>query len=122
MAKARAAFTSAPVYVYQMNLIVPYMGGLALWHCGEIPFVFRNVELEPMLCTADYSEKVQDVVSSAWLNFMEKGAPGSSDMRWDTYTKEVPDIMFLDESSGQTRESDQKLLEMLSKTRPPFLA
>lgn len=122
MAKARATFTSAPVYVYQMNLIVPYMGGLALWHCGEIPFVFRNVELEPMLCTADYSEKVQDVVSSAWLNFMEKGAPGSSDMRWDAYTKEVPNIMFLDESSGQTRESDQKLLEMLSKTRPPFLA
>ena len=36
MAKARAAFTSVPVYVYQMNLIVPYMGGLALWHCGEI--------------------------------------------------------------------------------------
>ncbi|MCD7867869.1 MAG: carboxylesterase family protein [Clostridiales bacterium] len=122
MARSRAAFATAPVYAYQMSLIVPYLGGIALWHCGEIPYVFRNVEMEAMQCTGDYTEKLQEEVSRAWANFMETSSPAAEGLPWDPYTEETPNLMFLDEKSAQTLESDQRLLELLSGTRPPFLA
>lgn len=122
MAKARREFAKAPVYVYQVNQIVPYLGGLALWHCGEIPFVFRNVEKEPMLCTTETSEKLQEEISSAWLNFMKTGNPSCGSLTWEPYTEKQPGIMYFDEKSGQVRESDEKFLSLLSGTRPPFLA
>ncbi len=122
MARARSRWAKAPVFVYQMNLIVPYLGGLALWHCGEIPFVFRNTENELTLCTSEAAEKLQEEVSAAWLRFMETGSPSGEDLAWDPYTPEKPEVMFLDESSGQVRESDGRLLELLSAGRPPFLA
>lgn len=122
MAKARREFTEAPVYVYQVNQIVPYLGGLALWHCGEIPFVFRNVEKEPMLCTTETSEKLQEEISGAWLNFMKTGNPSCGSLTWEPYTEKQPGIMYFDEKSGQVRESDEKLLSLLSGIRPPFLA
>ena len=122
MARARSLASKAPVYVYQMNLIVPYMGGLALWHCGEIPFVFRNVEEERMLCTSDRVEKLQDETSKAWLNFMKTGSPSCEELPWEPYTKEDRNIMFLDETCRMVKESDQRLLSLLSQIRPPFLA
>lgn len=121
-AKARSGACTGSVYTYQVNLVVPYMGGLALWHCGEIPFVFRNVEKELMLCTCSQAEKLQDEISNAWLNFMEYGNPSAPGLLWEEYSQEKPNHMFFDEKSGQVQETDQELLSMLSSTRPPFLA
>lgn len=70
----RSEFTKAKCYNYMMNVIIPYLGGLAPWHCADIPYVFRNVEMEPAHCTGyQYAEKLQDQISKAWIAFMKKG-------------------------------------------------
>ncbi|CUX14196.1 hypothetical protein [Clostridium sp. C105KSO13] len=61
----RSAYTDAPCYNYMMNFIIPYMGGLAVWHCGDIPFVFRNVEMESAHCTAVVLESIYKRKSAA---------------------------------------------------------
>lgn len=122
MACSRAAWTDAPVYCYQMNLIVPYMGGLALWHCGEIPFVFRNAEMEPVQCTGDYLEDMQDLVSGAWTAFMQSGNPSTDRFAWKPFTTREHHLAFLDEKPEMVLEDDEKLVNLLASVRPPFLA
>ena len=69
----RSEFTKAKCYNYMMNVIIPYLGGLAPWHCADIPYVFRNVEMEPAHCTGyQYAEKLQDQIRQGLDRLYEK--------------------------------------------------
>lgn len=111
---ARSKYTNAPCYNYVMSFIIPYMGGLAPWHCGDIPFVFRNVEMEPAHCTGyEYTEQLQNQVSEAWLAFMRTGNPSTEDLEWAAYTEEKPVRMTFAKTCGMTAKNDQKLLHLI---------
>ena len=110
----REEMAEAPVYNYLMQSIIPYQGGLAPWHCSEIPFAFRNVERDPSICTAyRYAEKLQDCVSGAWLAFMENGNPSTDQLEWKPFSKESSACMVFDETSRMENRDDRKLQEML---------
>ncbi len=114
--KARAAFTDAPVYNYQMSVIVPYMGGLAPWHCAEIPFVFRNVDMEPMHCVGhEYKDRLEDQISGAWLAFMRTGDPSTEGLAWEPWTAEHPGRMIFDEACGMDESDDAELMALAEK-------
>lgn len=113
---ARAAFSGVGCYNYLMSFIIPYMGGLAPWHCGDIPFVFRNVEMEPAHCTGyEYADRLQDQVSDAWLAFMRTGNPSTGELTWTPYTRENPARMIFAESSKMQEIDDQELLQLISR-------
>jgi para-nitrobenzyl esterase len=120
---ARSAYTDAPCYNYQMNFVIPYLGGILPWHCACIPFMFRNVEMEPAHCTAadTYAEKVQDEVSRAWIRFMETGDPSTEDLPWDRYSPSRRCRMIFSERSGMTDTSDDELMELVGRHIPVFL-
>ena len=110
----RSEFTKAKCYNYMMDFTIPYMGGLAPWHCSDIPYVFRNVEMEPAHCTGyQYAEKVQEKVSKAWIAFMKKGNPSTRSLKWSTYTKEHPDRMIFAEECGMEEKDDTELLKLI---------
>lgn len=112
----RIAYTDAPCYNYMMNFIIPYMGGLAPWHCADIPFVFRNVEMEPAHCTgSEYTERLQNQVSEAWLSFMKTGSPSTEGLVWKPYSKEHPWRMIFAEECGMEEKDDTKLREAISQ-------
>lgn len=114
--KARAVYTDAPVFNYQMSVIIPYMGGLAPWHCAEIPFVFRNVELEPMHCTGHaYKDRLEDQISGAWLAFMRTGDPSTPELPWAPYTVEHPGRMIFDEDCHMDESDDAELIGLAEK-------
>lgn len=114
--KQRSAFTQTPCYNYIMNFVIPYMGGLLPWHCGDIPFVFRNVEMELAHCTGyAYAEELQDRVSNAWLAFMKTGNPSTGELIWTPYTKEHPDRMIFAEECGMEEQDDIELLQLIGK-------
>ena len=63
-------------YDYVVSYESPIDGGVNLWHCGEIPFVFHNVDL----VAGSYGGSrdaydLQDVMASAWVNFATTGDP-----------------------------------------------
>ena len=114
---ARAAFTDAPCFNYQMCFIIPYLGGVAPWHCACIPFVFRNVEMEEAHCTGAgiYAERVQEEVSRAWVSFMETGNPSTITLSWSPYTPENRCRMAFSEASHMTDVPDDELLSLVQK-------
>ena len=112
----RSQFSKAKCYNYMMNFIIPYMDGLAPWHCSDIPYVFRNVEMEPAHCTGyQYAEKLQKKISKAWVAFMKKGNPSTRSLRWSPYTKEHPNRMIFAEECGIEEKDDTKLLKLISR-------
>ena len=119
----RVKFTDAPCFNYQMSFIIPYLGGVAPWHCSCIPFVFRNVEKEPAQCTgsAGYAERLQDEVSDAWLAFMEKGDPSTPELNWRQYTSADRCRMQFAEKSKMNDVPDDLLMELVAKHVPVFL-
>ena len=119
----RAKFTDAPCYNYQMSFIIPYLGGVAPWHCACIPFMFRNVEMDPAQCTGSgtYAEQLQDEVSDAWLAFMEKGDPSTKVLPWRKYTANDRCRMMFCESSHMSGAADDTLMELVKKHVPGFL-
>lgn len=106
------------VYNYLFSPIIPYLGGLTAWHCAEIPYVFRNVEMEATQCCAyEYAEKLADDVSNAWISFMRNGNPSTSELIWEPYTKEKPQVMYLNENSGLTMEKDRELIVTIMQNK-----
>lgn len=101
----------------QAGKILGFPGGLAPWHCADIPYVFRNVEMEPAHCTGyQYAEKLQDQISKAWIAFMKKGNPSTRSLKWSPYTKEHPDRMIFAEECGMEERDDSRLLKLISES------
>ena len=114
--RARSEYTDAPVYNYQMSVIIPYLGGLAPWHCADIPYVFRNVDMEPAHCTGyEYKDRLQDQISNAWLSFIRDGKPSAEELLWTPYTKEHPGRMIFDLECGMDESDDEELMEIAGK-------
>ena len=119
---ARSMTDAAPCWNYQMSCIVPYMGGLAPWHCAEIPYVFRNVDMEPVASTGyEYSERLQDEISDAWLAFMRTGDPSTEKLAWEPYQHDGMQRMIFSEKSHMDASDDRELMELAGSHAPGFM-
>lgn len=111
----RSAFAKGKCYNYIMTFIIPYLGGLAPWHCGDIPFVFRNVEMEPAHCTGyEYAAELSNYVSKAWLAFMKYGNPSTKKLKWTNFTQSHPDRMIFDRECHMESKDDTNLLSQIA--------
>ena len=79
--------------------------------------MFRNVDLEPAMCCAyQYTERLQEEISRAWVTFARTGNPSTDVLHWEPYTSENPQLMMFDEDrSGMAPEKDALLLELVRK-------
>ena len=57
------------------HLEFPYDDGHVAWHCAEIPFVFHNADKVPVCNLPGVSDRLEDQVFSAWINFARNGDP-----------------------------------------------
>ena len=78
--------------------------------------------MEPVQCTGDYLEEVQDLVSGAWTAFMRSGNPSTDRFAWKPFTTREHHLAFLDEKPEMVLENDEKLVNLLASVRPPFFA
>ena len=104
-------------YDYVVSYESPIDGGVNLWHCGEIPFVFHNVDLVPG-CYGGSQDAydLQDVMASAWVNFARTGDPnGDKVPAWSTYTDDNKSTMVFDTTSGERVDYDAELQELISQ-------
>ena len=72
--KKKAGEASAPVYNYLFAKVFDIDGGRAAWHCSDIPYFFHNGESIPV-CQQANSEMLDQVMSSAFVNFARTGDP-----------------------------------------------
>ena len=104
-------------YNYLVSYESPIDGGVNLWHCGEIPFVFHNVDLvSDCYGGSQDAYDLQDVMASAWVNFARTGDPnGDKVPAWSTYTDDNKSTMVFDTTSGERVGYDAELQELISQ-------
>jgi len=120
--KARSEADCAPMFAYLCSYIVPVQGGKPLWHCGEIPYIFRNACFEPALCSGGEDvNNLTEQFSSAWVNFAENGDPnGEGVVQWKPYTADDHAMMIFDLESRVASDHDEALIAAVQKYGKPF--
>ena len=114
--KRKAEVSQVPVYNYNFAYIFPYDGGTPAWHCAEIPFVFRNADKLPICQAGEDTQKLQEVMSSAWVNFAKTGNPsGGAVGEWPALTPEAENTYVIDAVSGPRTGYDRNLMELVAK-------
>lgn len=124
LAKQRAAQGAAQVYCYLFDLDSPFNNGMLAWHNGEIPFIFHNADYLEASYIPGVSERVQDEMSGAWVNFCIKGDPNHDGLpTWDQVTPTSCPTMIFSVHSHQRTDYDDDLLAAIPEDQviPPYL-
>ncbi len=117
----RAAHKESPVYSYQFTFDFPYDGGHVAWHCCEIPFVFHNTDKVPYCNIPGVSDRLEEQLCGAWVNFARTGNPDHPSLpHWPASTPEDEALMVFDTETTVKHNFDAKLLELLVKVTPKF--
>ena len=117
-AKAKAAVSSAPVYCYLYSYECA-MEHTTAWHCGEIPFVFRNTDKVVRLLEEGVSDHLQDQISGAWLAFARTGCPQTADLPdWAPCTGEQDITMVFDRTCRAGADFDKAFRAYMSVNFP----
>jgi para-nitrobenzyl esterase len=117
----KAAEASAPVYSYLFALEFDYDGGKSAWHCSDIPFVFRNTDRVAVCNIEGVTEKLEDQISGAYVNFARTGNPNHATLpQWPAWSSGHKATMVFDRESGVRVDHEQALLDLLQKAAPPF--
>lgn len=111
-AMLKSGQNGAPVYHYLFTW-QPVTNVLGASHGMELPFMFNNVELQPeMTGNTDEAHVLEDVMSSAWIQFIKTGDPNHAGMpRWKPFTEANPVYMIFDNKCEmKTIDADTKAL------------
>lgn len=114
---AKAKQNGANVYEYIFAYEFPILGSSTPWHCGEIPFIFQNLDMVSYQLGGKYTEaqKLADKMSKAWVNFAYNGNPNfDNGVKWLPYSEENEATMIFDKKSYMTNNYDNELIKALA--------
>ena len=111
----KAEVSSAPNYLYLFALDFEVDGPRPAWHCSDIPFVFHNTHRVPCANIRGVTDKLEKLVSGAWVSFARTGDPG-----WKPYTDECKGTMVFDRRSHLKIDYDRELIETIHDLTPPM--
>lgn len=97
------------------------MMGKIAWHCSDIPFFFHNTELVEVCSIPGVTEKLEEQMFGAFMNFAKNGVPTQENLpAWPSVEKEQEPTMILDETCEVRNHFDDALLEKIDSILPPF--
>ena len=111
----KAEVSSVPNFLYLFALDFDVDGPRPAWHCSDIPFVFHNTARVPCANIRGVSDKLEKLVSGAWVRFAHTGDPG-----WKPYNDECRGTMVFDRHSRLRDNYDRELMETLHRLTPPM--
>ena len=111
----KALVSSAPNYLYMFALDFDVDGPRPAWHCSDIPFVFHNTARVPCANIRGVTDKLEKIVSGAWVNFARTGDPG-----WKPYSEESKGTMVFDRRCRLRVDYDRELMETIHRLTPPM--
>lgn len=100
---------------------VPYMGGITMWHSGDFPLWWNNIDKVEYQYKGDLetSYNVANQLSSALGNFVKEGNPSTKDITWNAYTQKNHNTMIVDKELYQGKDIDSKLIKAMSQSVDP---
>ncbi len=117
-ADARAAESTAPLYVYFLAWKSPVdSASRGSFHGLDIPLAFDNLELRAdWTGTSAEAQALADKMSSAWINFVKSGNPNVEGAlpKWDIYTSENGVTMYFDNESRIVNNHDRELMKFIN--------
>lgn len=117
----KSRFPEAPTYSYQFTYTFPYDGGHIAWHCCEIPFVFHNISLVPVCRNGKVTERLEQQLSDAWLNFARTGNPAAPNLpAWPACREGDEACMIFDETCRLVHNHDHALVKLHALITPAF--
>ena len=117
----KSVHKEAPVYSYMFNYEFPYEGGKLAWHCSEIPFVFHNIDRIPICNVPGETDRLQERICGAWINFARYGNPSVPSLpQWSVCEPGKEAIMIFDNICEVKDNYDHRLMELLVKHAPAF--
>lgn len=115
-AKARAKQCSGSVYSFLFSLECPADGGSLPWHNAEEAYMFHNAKYLEASYLPEISEKLQDQMSSAWLQFARYGNPNCAYLpTWEREQNSAGATMIFDRNCALTVQHDRLLVELISQ-------
>ena len=112
---------SAPVYSYQLTYEFPIDGGKAAWHCSEIPFVFHNTDRVPVCNVQGETDRLQERMCSAWVNFARYGSPQTASLpKWSPCRPDDEATMIFDNVCEVRHNFDHALQARLTEIEYPL--
>ncbi len=113
--RARAKIAdAAEIYSYLFTLEMPLNSGTLPWHNVEEAYMFHNAEYLEASYIPGVSEKLQDIMSSAWLSFAKTGNPNHGGMpAWEPVAAETSGLMIFDKTCFMAYEHDTELLDAI---------
>lgn len=119
----KSAHTQAPIYSYLFTFSFPFDGGHAAWHCSEIPFVFHNTDKVPVCNLPGVSDKLEQQLCDAWVNFAKTGNPNAESLpEWPACKPGDEAVMVFDTESCVKHNFDTELITLHHKVAPPFFS
>lgn len=112
----RAEQAQAPTYAYMFTYDFPIDGGKVAWHCSEIPFVFHNTDRVAVCNVAGETDRLEEQICSAFVNFAKHGTPAVSTLpEWEPCVLGDEATMILDTECVLRHNHDHELLDMLAE-------
>ncbi|MCI7808258.1 carboxylesterase family protein [bacterium] len=108
----------ADTYVYMMTYDMPIDGGKVAWHCSDIPFAFHNTDRTPLFNVPGETDRLQERICGAFVNFARYGSPQVSSLpQWLPTAENDETVMILDNVCQLRHNFDAALLEALDETQ-----
>lgn len=117
----KAEYTQAPTYSYMFSYEFPYDDGHVAWHCSEIPYTFHNANLVPVCNEPGVTDKLEEQIFGAWINFARTGNPGNELLpQWDANVSGKENVMIFDKECVVKTNYDHELIKLHEEAAPPF--
>lgn len=121
LAKLLAEGGKASAYLYQFTLEFPIFYGKPAWHCSDIAFFFRNTDLVEVANMEGVSEKLEEQIFQAAINFAKAGDPNHPDLpKWPAVTPDEEATMIYDRECKVLYNYDDKLIQALNEVCGPI--
>ena len=112
----KAAFPEAPTYNYMFSFEFPYENGKPAWHCSDICFFFHNVDLVPIANVPGVSDKLEEQIFRAVMNFVRTGDPNHPELPyWPPVTPDDEATMIFDRTCEVRHNYDDAILPLLAE-------
>lgn len=110
---------TAPVYNYLFTYEFPLGSGRPAWHCSDIPFAFHNTDKVVVCNKPGISDRLEEQVASAWVNFAKYGDPNYAGLpAWPSCKPGDVATMILDEHCRLVHNHDKALYEAYTPLAP----
>ncbi|MBR0087734.1 MAG: carboxylesterase/lipase family protein [Lachnospiraceae bacterium] len=114
--QAKAACQDSPTYAYLFNFEFPVENGKLAWHCSDLPFFFHNIDLVPSANVPGVSDKLQEQLFTAVMNFAKCGDPNHAEIPfWPASKAGDEATMIFDRNCVVRHNHDDELLALHKK-------